>query len=352
MASSLISRSHHIYFDSVFRFDDAEIVQMFESLVTTGLMEFLGCPAIFHEHALIEFFANGSVKDGMVLSTIGGTAVEISESVFAATFGLPTEGLTDLSEVPRNLLSEAQSLFSASEKEVSISCLKKEIKMQYRLLSDILAKSLFVKAGSFDAWSRIDGVLLSEIQKGFVALSGFIDRWTKSLNSRRFELKNTPLAIAITETLKKNRCPLLWLRCCFPSFITTKDAEGHGSHTSSIAAGNYVKGTSFYCYANGNSREVPAVRIAACRVCYPDLGCDSEDILAAFDDAVADGVDIITVSLGKLSQLDCVLRTAPGIFPAAASTTDRASISKVVLGNGTIITISILLSICYSILNL
>ncbi|KZV21037.1 hypothetical protein F511_36806 [Dorcoceras hygrometricum] len=110
MASSLISRSHHIDFDSVFRFDDAEIVQMFESLVTTGLMEFLGCPAIFHESALIEFFANGSVRDGIVVSTIGGIAVEIRESVFAETFGLPTEGLTDLSEVPRNLLSEAQSV--------------------------------------------------------------------------------------------------------------------------------------------------------------------------------------------------------------------------------------------------
>ncbi|KZV54786.1 hypothetical protein F511_36753 [Dorcoceras hygrometricum] len=107
MASSLISRSHHIDFDSVFRFDDAEIVQMFESLVTTGLMEFLGCPAIFHESALIEFFANGSVRDGMVVSTIGGIAVEIRESVFAEKFGLPTEGLTDLSEVPRNLLSDA-----------------------------------------------------------------------------------------------------------------------------------------------------------------------------------------------------------------------------------------------------
>ncbi|KZV49251.1 hypothetical protein F511_40491 [Dorcoceras hygrometricum] len=154
MASSLISRSHHIDFDSVFRFDDAGIVQMFETLVSTGLMEFLGCPAIFHEHALIKLFANGSVRDGMVVSVIGGMAVEISESVFAMAFGLPTEGLTDLSEVPRNLLSDAQRLFSASEKEVSISCLKKEVKMKYRLLSDILAKSLFVKAGSFDAVTR------------------------------------------------------------------------------------------------------------------------------------------------------------------------------------------------------
>ncbi|KZV14196.1 hypothetical protein F511_44223 [Dorcoceras hygrometricum] len=132
MASSLISRSHHIDFDYVFHFDDAGIVQMFESLVSTGLMEFLGCPAIFHEQALIEFFENGSVRDGMVVSTINGTAIEISESAFAAAFGLPTEGLTDLSEVPRDHLSNAQKLFSASEKEVSVSCLKKEVKMQFR----------------------------------------------------------------------------------------------------------------------------------------------------------------------------------------------------------------------------
>ncbi|KZV26506.1 hypothetical protein F511_24399 [Dorcoceras hygrometricum] len=163
MASSLICRSHHIDFDSVFRFDDAGIVQMFESLVSTGLMEFLGCPAIFHEQALIEFFENGSVRDGMVVSVIGGMTVEISESVFAVAFGLPTEGLTDLSEVPKDLLSNAQKLFSASEKEVSISCLKKEVKMQYRLLSDILAKSLFVKAGSFDAVTRDRFLLMTAI---------------------------------------------------------------------------------------------------------------------------------------------------------------------------------------------
>ncbi|KZV28561.1 hypothetical protein F511_39413 [Dorcoceras hygrometricum] len=126
MASSLISRSHHIDFDSVFRFDDAEIVQMFESLVTTGLMEFLGCPSIFHESALIEFFANGSVRDDMVFSTISGIAVEISESVFSATFGLPTEGLTDLSEVPGisyltrkvfSLLLKRRSLIDCKERE-------------------------------------------------------------------------------------------------------------------------------------------------------------------------------------------------------------------------------------------
>ncbi|KZV45153.1 hypothetical protein F511_27748 [Dorcoceras hygrometricum] len=148
MASSLISSSHHIDFDFVFSMEDASLAPVFESLITMGLKEFLGCPAIFYEATLTEFFANGSVKDGLVVSTIGGTAVEISESVFAAAFELPSKGLTDLSDVPKNLVFDARSLFSDSKEQVSISCFKKELKIEYRLLHDILAKTIYVKAVS------------------------------------------------------------------------------------------------------------------------------------------------------------------------------------------------------------
>ncbi|KZV29762.1 hypothetical protein F511_45017 [Dorcoceras hygrometricum] len=163
MASSLISSSHHIDFDSVFGFDDAELVQMFESLITTGLKVFLGCPAVFYEAALTEFFANSSVRNGVVVSTIRGTAIEISEEVFDTTFELPTEGLTDLSEVPKNLVFDARSLFSESTEQVSISCLKKELKIAYRLLSDIMAKTIYFKAGSFDAVTRDRFMLMTAI---------------------------------------------------------------------------------------------------------------------------------------------------------------------------------------------
>ncbi|KZV46975.1 hypothetical protein F511_15772 [Dorcoceras hygrometricum] len=151
MASSLISSIHHIDFDSVFSMEDASLAPVFESLIATGLKEFLGCPAIFYEAALIEFFANGSVRNGVVVSTIGGTTVEMSESVFATTFELPSEGLTDLSDVPKDLVFDARRLFSDSKEQVSISCLKKELKIEYRLLHDILlAKTIYVKAGSYD----------------------------------------------------------------------------------------------------------------------------------------------------------------------------------------------------------
>ncbi|KZV46104.1 hypothetical protein F511_31538 [Dorcoceras hygrometricum] len=67
MESSLISYTVHVLFDSVLAMDHEGIVAMFEALVASGLKEFLGCLAVLYEAALIEFFQNGSVRDGMVV---------------------------------------------------------------------------------------------------------------------------------------------------------------------------------------------------------------------------------------------------------------------------------------------
>ncbi|KZV58530.1 hypothetical protein F511_19470 [Dorcoceras hygrometricum] len=163
MASSLISNSHHIDFVYVFDMDDAGLAQVFETLIATGLRNFLGSPAVFYEEALLKFFANGTVRDGLVMSTVHGVTVEISEQLFAETFELPVEGLTDLTVVPKDKIFDARILFSASKEQVSVSCFKKEMKIEYRLLHDILAKTLFVKAGSFDAVTRDRFLLMTAI---------------------------------------------------------------------------------------------------------------------------------------------------------------------------------------------
>ncbi|CAL1396747.1 unnamed protein product [Linum trigynum] len=114
---------------------------------------------------------------------------------------------------------------------------------------------------------------------------------------------------------------------------SARDDQGHGTHTTSTAAGNVLKDVSFYGLASGVARGgLPSARIAVYQVC-DDLGCSSADILAAFDDAIADGVDVIS-----RPQSATTCSVAPWLLSVAASTIDRKFESKVVLGNRKIFT--------------
>ncbi|XVF83796.1 hypothetical protein PTKIN_Ptkin16aG0521200 [Pterospermum kingtungense] len=147
-----------------------------------------------------------------------------------------------------------------------------------------------------------------------------------------------------------------------------RDSEGHGTHTSSTAAGALVSNASMSGLASGTVRGgVPSARIAVYKICWSD-GCADEDILAAFDDAIADGVDIISLSVGGYFAVDyfndtiaigafhsmkngiltsnsagnegpelaTVTNVSPWSLSVAASTIDRKFVTKVKLGNGEI----------------
>ncbi|KZV20772.1 hypothetical protein F511_04130 [Dorcoceras hygrometricum] len=151
MASSFYSNAQHVDFESVLSMDDHEMVSMFEALMASDLRGFLGCPAVVYEDALVDFFENASVRDGVIISTMGGQLVEISEELFAESFELPVDGLGDLSEMPKDAIFDARSIVSLTGEPISLSGRKNQMKMPFRLLCDILAKAISVKAGSFNA---------------------------------------------------------------------------------------------------------------------------------------------------------------------------------------------------------
>ncbi|KAJ0113535.1 hypothetical protein Patl1_00330 [Pistacia atlantica] len=81
--------------------------------------------------------------------------------------------------------------------------------------------------------------------------------------------------------------------------LSPVDVQGHGTHTSSTAVGNHIANASLYGLANGTARgAVPNARVAAYKVCWVSLGCSDVDILAGFNAAIHDGVDVISISIG------------------------------------------------------
>ncbi|XAR49881.1 Tripeptidyl-peptidase II [Bertholletia excelsa] len=145
-----------------------------------------------------------------------------------------------------------------------------------------------------------------------------------------------------------------------------RDTEGHGTHTASTAAGSVVTNASFFEYARGEARGMAIkARIAAYKICW-SLGCFDSDILAAMDEAVSDGVHIISLSVGasRAPQYDhdsiaigafgaaqhgvlvscsagnsgpdpyTAVNIAPWILTVGASTIDREFPADIILGDG------------------
>ncbi|ESW11237.1 hypothetical protein PHAVU_008G013300 [Phaseolus vulgaris] len=148
-------------------------------------------------------------------------------------------------------------------------------------------------------------------------------------------------------------------------YLSPRDSQGHGTHTASTAAGNVVKNANFLGQAKGTATGMRYTsRIAAYKVCWSS-GCTNSDVLAAMDQAVSDGVDVLSLSLGSIPKpfysdsiaiasfgatekgilVACsagnsgpfpstVGNGAPWIMTVAASSTDRTFPTKVKLGNG------------------
>ncbi|KAF3661298.1 putative subtilisin-like protease-like [Capsicum annuum] len=71
------------------------------------------------------------------------------------------------------------------------------------------------------------------------------------------------------------------------------------SSLSSLAAGNYVHGVSYFGYATGTAKGVaPRARLAIYKISWPEFSTSTADVIAGMDQAVADGVDIISISSG------------------------------------------------------
>ncbi|KZV23201.1 hypothetical protein F511_05040 [Dorcoceras hygrometricum] len=185
MASAFISYSYQINFESVLMIHDHEgMVNMFKALEASGLRRFLGCESILYETELGHFFDTALIQDEDITCVISGKFVSISPTMFTKVFDLPTEGITNFSEVPKDKVYDARSLFSQKGVQIDVHGKKKYMKHEFRLLNDILAKAITVKAGSFDSVTVERFQMMTAIQYGlkvnwgkvlFTVLKGMVD---------------------------------------------------------------------------------------------------------------------------------------------------------------------------------
>jgi subtilisin family serine protease len=148
-------------------------------------------------------------------------------------------------------------------------------------------------------------------------------------------------------------------------YLSPRDFGGHGTHTSSTAGGNAVTVPASSAKISGVA---PRARIATYKVCFDDgagLGtCFNSDSVAAIDQAVIDGVDVINFSIGGTTTFftnvvevaffnaaeagvfvaaaggnsgptaSTVAHPSPWITTVAATTHPRNGTTTITLGNG------------------
>uniref|UniRef100_A0ACD5VN08 Uncharacterized protein n=1 Tax=Avena sativa TaxID=4498 RepID=A0ACD5VN08_AVESA len=142
--------------------------------------------------------------------------------------------------------------------------------------------------------------------------------------------------------------------------LSPRDTNGHGTHCASTAAGSAVEAASFQGLAEGVARGgAPRARIAVYKSAWTAQGyVNTATVLAAIDDAIHDGVDVLSLSLtapdensfGALHAIQkgitvvyaggnngprpqTIANTSPWAITVAASKIDRSFPTVITLGN-------------------
>ena len=114
---------------------------------------------------------------------------------------------------------------------------------------------------------------------------------------------------------------------------SARDVDGHGTHTVTTAAGNRDNADLFGSFVGRVEGIAPRARVAVYKACWLRPGatrasCNTSDLANAIDAAVADGVDIISYSVGS-----SFLRVTSPDDIALAGATKAGILAVVAAGN-------------------
>ena len=151
-------------------------------------------------------------------------------------------------------------------------------------------------------------------------------------------------------------------------YASARDLGEHGTHVASTAVGSFVANVSYGGLAAGWARGgAPRARLAVYKVIWGVEGTsDIAVVLAAIDDAIYDGVDVLNLSIGGLEEawlptsLHAIKRgitmvyaagndgpytqtlenASPWVITVAASSVDRSFPTTITLGDNRTLVVS------------
>jgi len=136
--------------------------------------------------------------------------------------------------------------------------------------------------------------------------------------------------------------------------LSPRDADGHGTHTATTAAGVRTEASIFGTLIGGIEGIAPKARVAAYKACWLRPGdtrasCNTSDLANAIDAAVADGVDIISYSVGSSltrttapDDLALLAAARAGVVPVVAAGNEGPGLGSIgsPAGNPAVITVA------------
>ncbi|GJN17952.1 hypothetical protein PR202_gb05062 [Eleusine coracana subsp. coracana] len=164
------------------------------------------------------------------------------------------------------------------------------------LASNGQATSAWASDGEFGVWPESESFRDDDLPNVPSRWRGTCDRGNdptfrcnKKLIGARFFSKGIQLLSSLSNGTQPNS----------EDSSSPRDYEGHGTHTLSTAGGAFVPDAGVLGRGKGRAAGgSPRARVAAYKACFAS-GCSGVDVLAAIVAAVADGVDVISLSLGS-----------------------------------------------------
>ncbi len=124
-------------------------------------------------------------------------------------------------------------------------------------------------------------------------------------------------------------------------YRSPRDADGHGTHTATTAAGRRVSASIFGTLIGDVEGMAPRARVAVYKACWlrpseSRASCNSSDLASAIDTAVADGVDIISYSVGSSMRditapddVALMAATKAGVLAVVAAGNDGPNLASI-----------------------